>query len=174
MIGLAVTLAFSLVAFTVPTSVWATGPTLTVSADGGVHIFDRDALLARTDVVEITTSRDVAYHTPRTYRAVALAKLLEGVAIPPDAVVEAVAQDGFVTQLPRDLVYANDGIVAYMAIEAADRPWPPIPGKEERRRLLCRMARRSSVIRPNHDVALPNCQFVGARRASQAVALARG
>src|SRR5882672_7087302 len=131
MIGLAVTLAFSLVVFTVPTSVWAIGPTLTVSADGGVHIFDRDALLARTDVVEITTSRDVAYRTPRTYRAVALAKLLEGVAIPPDAVVEAVAQDGFVTQLPRDLVYANDGIVAYMAIETADRPWPPIPGKDK-------------------------------------------
>jgi mono/diheme cytochrome c family protein len=62
---------------------------------------------------------------------VALAKLLEGVAIPPDAVVEAAAQDGFVTQLPRDLVYANDGIVAYMAIEAADRPWPPIPGKDK-------------------------------------------
>ena len=131
MIGLAVTLVFSLVAFTMPTSVWAAGPTLTVSADGGVHIFDRDALLARTDVVEITTSRDVAYHTSRTYRAVALAKLLEGVAIPPDAVVEATAQDGFVTQLPRDLVYANGGIVAYMAIEVADTPWPPIPGKDK-------------------------------------------
>jgi hypothetical protein len=62
---------------------------------------------------------------------VALAKLLEGVAIPPDAVVEAAAQDGFVTQLPRDLVYANDGIVAYMAIEVADTPWPPIPGKDK-------------------------------------------
>lgn len=114
-----------------PTSVWAAGPTLTVSADGGVHTFDRDALLARTDVVEITTSRDVAYRTPRTYRAVALAKLLGGVAIPPDAVVEAAAQDGFVTQLPRDLVYANDDIVAYMAIEVADTPWPPIPGKDQ-------------------------------------------
>jgi hypothetical protein len=129
MIRLAVTLAFSLVAFTRPTSVGAAGPTLTVSADGGVQIFDRDALLARSDVVEITTSRDVAYRTPRTYRAVALAKLLEGVAIPPDAVVEAAAQDGFVTQLPRDLVYANDGIVGYLAIEVADKPWPPIPGK---------------------------------------------
>ncbi len=61
----------------------------------------------------------------------ALANLLEGVAIPPDAVVEAAAQDGFVTQLPRDLVYANDGIVAYMAIEVADTPWPPIPGKDK-------------------------------------------
>src|SRR5260370_18411258 len=116
MIGLAVTLAFSLVAFTMPTSVWAAGPTLTVSADGGVHIFDRDALLARTDVVEITTSRDVAYRTSRTYRAVAVSKLLEAVAIPPDAVVEAIAQDGFVTQLPRDLVYTNDGTVTVMPI----------------------------------------------------------
>jgi hypothetical protein len=165
MIGLAVTFAFSLVAFTMPTSVWAAGPTLTVSADGGVHTFDRDELLARTDVAEITTSRDVAYRTPRTYRAVALAKVLEGVVIPPDAVVEVAAQDGFVTQLPRDLVYANGGIVAYMAIEVADTPWPP---------LLYRMARRPSVIRPNHEMALPSCQFVGARRASQAVALACG
>src|SRR5260221_13112695 len=96
MIGLAVTLAFSLVVFTMPTSVWAAGPTLTVLADGGVHIFDRDALLARTDVVEITTSRDVAYRAPRPYRAVPLAKLLEGVAIPPKPVVEAVPQDGLV------------------------------------------------------------------------------
>jgi hypothetical protein len=66
-----------------PTSVWAAGPTLTVSADGGVHTFDREPLLYR-------------------------------------------------------------------------------------------MARRSSVIRPNHEMALPSCQFVGARRARQAVALARG
>ena len=49
----------------------------------------------------------------------------------PDAVVEAAAQDGFVTQLPRDLVYGNDDIVAYMAIEVADTPWPPIPGKDK-------------------------------------------
>src|ERR1039458_2016962 len=52
-IGLAGTLAFSLVAFAMPTSVWAAGPTLTVSADGGVHTFDRNELLARSDVVEI-------------------------------------------------------------------------------------------------------------------------
>src|SRR5260370_16540605 len=98
MIGLAVTLAFSLVAFTMPTSVWAAGPTLTVSADGSVHTFDRDALLARTDVVEITTSRDVAYRTPRTYRPVALTNLLDGVAIPPNPVVQPAAHNASVTQ----------------------------------------------------------------------------
>jgi mono/diheme cytochrome c family protein len=131
MIRIAATLAFSLVVFIRPTSVWAAGPTLTVSADGVVQIFDRDALLARTDVVEITTSRDIAYRTPRTYRAVALSKLLEAVVIPPNAVVEVAAQDGFVTQLPRDLVYANDGTVGYIAIEIPDEPWPPIPGKSK-------------------------------------------
>jgi DNA-binding transcriptional ArsR family regulator len=131
---------------------------LTVSADGDVHTFDRDALLARKDVVEITTSRDVAYGTPRTYRAVALAKLLEGVAIPPDAVVEAAAQDGFVTQLPRDLVYANDDIVAYMAIEVADTPWPPIPGKDKSAGLLLTDARRASIVScmANHSSHLDN------------------
>jgi len=129
MIKLAVRLAFSLFVFTMPTWAFAAGPTLTVSGDGGLQIFDRDALLARSDVVEITTSRDVAYRTPQTYRAVALAKLFEGVDVPPDAVVEAAAQDGFVTQLPRDLVFSNDGIKGYVAIEVADKPWPPIPGK---------------------------------------------
>jgi len=129
MIKLAVRLAFSLFVFTMSTWALAAGPTLTVSGDGGLQIFDRDALLARSDVVEITTSRDVAYRAPQTYRAVALAKLFEGVDIPPDAVVEAVAQDGFVTQLPRDLVFSDDGIKGYVAIEVADKPWPPIPGK---------------------------------------------
>ena len=129
MIKLAVRLAFSLFVFTMSTWALAAGPTLTVSGDGGLQIFDRDALLARSDVVEITTSRDVAYRAPQTYRAVALAKLFEGVDIPPDAVVEAAARDGFVTQLPRDLVYSNDGIKGYVAIEVADKPWPPIPGK---------------------------------------------
>jgi mono/diheme cytochrome c family protein len=131
MIGLAVTLAFSLIAFTRPTPGWAGGPTLTVSAHGSVYTFDRDSLLARTDAVEITTSRDVAYRTSRTYRAVALAKLFEGVIIPTDAVVEVASQDGFVAQLPRKLVYANNDTVAYMAIEVADMPWPPIPGKKK-------------------------------------------
>jgi hypothetical protein len=75
---------------------------LTVSANGGVQIFDRDELLARTDVVEITTSRDVAYRTPRTYRAVALAKLFEGGAIPPDGRGGSGSAGRLVTQLSRE------------------------------------------------------------------------
>jgi hypothetical protein len=82
----------------------AAGPTLTVSEDGTTRTFDRDELLARSDVVEITTARDVAYGTPRTYRAVPLANLMEGITVPADTVVEAAARDGFVAELPRDLI----------------------------------------------------------------------
>src|SRR5690348_12014852 len=127
LIRFGVTLAFWLLAFA--TSVWAAGPALTVSAGSGALMFDRDSLLARPDAVEITASHDVAYGGPRMYRAIALAKLLEGVTIPPDSVIEARAQDGFVTQIPRDLIYAKDGVVGYVAIETGDKPWPPIPGK---------------------------------------------
>ena len=115
---------------TTPAPSVAAGPTLTVAEDGTTQTFDRDQLLARSDVVEITTSRDVAYGTPRAYRAVPLANLLEGITIPRDAVVEAVARDGFVAELPRDLIYGNDrDAVAYVAVEPGKEPWPPLPNK---------------------------------------------
>jgi mono/diheme cytochrome c family protein len=110
----------------------AGGPTLTVTAAGVTHRFDRDALLARADVAEITTSRDVAYGVQRRYRAVPLANLMAPFAIPADAVVEVVAQDGFVAQLPSDLIGGRDGeAVPYLAIETEDEPWPQIPGKDK-------------------------------------------
>ena len=43
-----------------------------------------------------------------------------------------VALDGFIAQLPSDLVFNTDEskAVAWLAIEPADHPWPSIPGKE--------------------------------------------
>jgi mono/diheme cytochrome c family protein len=129
-IAACIALGLAALVATTPAPLLAADPTLTVSADGTTRTFDRDALLARSDAVEVTTSRDVAYGTPRTYRAVPLANLMEGITIPADAVVEAVAQDGFVAQLPRDLIYGNDReAVAYVAVEPANAPWPPIPNK---------------------------------------------
>jgi mono/diheme cytochrome c family protein len=68
---------------------------------------------------------------PVTYRAVRVASLLAGMTLPPDSVIEAVALDGFIAQLPPDLVLSADdsNAVAWLAIEPADHPWPPIPGK---------------------------------------------
>ncbi|HUC66506.1 MAG TPA: c-type cytochrome [Stellaceae bacterium] len=129
---IAASIAFGLAALvaTISAPSRAAGPTLAVSADGRTRTFDRDALLARSDAVEITTSRDVAYGTPRAYRAVPLANLMQGIPIPADAVVEAVARDGFVAELPRDLIYGSDReAVAYVAVEPANAPWPPIPNK---------------------------------------------
>jgi len=66
-----------------------------------------------------------------TYRAVPVASL-EGMTLPADSVIEAVALDGFIAQLPLDLVLNTDEsrAVAWLAIEPADHPWPPIPDKD--------------------------------------------
>jgi hypothetical protein len=47
-------------------------------------------------------------------------------------VLEAVAVDGFVAQLPLELVLNTDPskAVAWLAIEPKDKPWPNIPGKD--------------------------------------------
>jgi len=52
--------------------------------------------------------------------------------LPVDNVIEAVALNGFVAQLPPDLLLNRNEskAVAWLAIEPADRPWPPIPGKD--------------------------------------------
>lgn len=107
-------------------------PTITVTVDNDKRSFTRDALLERPDVVTIEVAHDVTYHMPMTYSAVPLASLLAGMTISPDNVIEAVALDGFIAQLPPGLVLnANERkAVAWLAIEPVDRPWPPIPGKD--------------------------------------------
>lgn len=109
----------------------AAGATLTTVVGDTVRQFDRDALLARSDAVEIDVPRDVAYGAGMTYRAVPLAGLLD-VPTAADQVLEAEAEDGFVAELPLELVNNRDPrqAVAYVAIETADKPWPNVPTKE--------------------------------------------
>ncbi len=66
-----------------------------------------------------------------TYRAVPVASLLAGLGFPPGSVIEAVAIDGFVAQIPLDLMLNTDPdkAVGWVAIEPADHPWPKIPGR---------------------------------------------
>ena len=51
--------------------------------------------------------------------------------LPPGSVVEAIATDGFAAQLPAGLLSNIDQktAVAWLAVERADAPWPPLPGK---------------------------------------------
>ena len=109
----------------------STDPVLDIVIAGQSRQFGRDELLLRSDVADVAVSSDVAYGKPMTYRAVPLAALLVGLNPPPDSVIESVALDGFAAQLPLDLLTNADPAkaVAWLAIEPADMPWPPLPGK---------------------------------------------
>jgi mono/diheme cytochrome c family protein len=108
-------------------------PTITVTVGNDTRSFTRGELLARPEASTIHVARDIAYRMPMTYRAVPVASLLAGMTFPPDTVIEAVALNGFVAQLPPDLLLKTDEskAVAWLAIEPADDPWPQIPGKNE-------------------------------------------
>jgi mono/diheme cytochrome c family protein len=112
--------------------VQADEPTITVSVGNDTRSFTQGELLARPDATTIEVAHDVTYGVPMTYRAVPVASLLAGMTLPPDSVIEAVALDGFIAQLPSDLVFNTDEnkAVAWLAIEPAHHPWPPIPGKD--------------------------------------------
>ena len=107
-------------------------PTITVTLGNDTRIFTRGGLLARSDATTIELARDVTYRMPMTYRAVPVSSLLAGMTLPPDSVIEAVALDGFIAQLPLDLVLNTDEskAVAWLAIEPGEQPWPPIPEKD--------------------------------------------
>jgi mono/diheme cytochrome c family protein len=106
-------------------------PTITVTVGNDTRSFTRDELLVRPDITTIEVVRDVTYQVQMSYRAVPVASLLARVTLPPDSVIEAVALDGFIAQLPLNLLLNTDEskAVAWLAIEPADRPWPPIPQK---------------------------------------------
>ena len=107
-------------------------PTITVTVGDQTRIFTRDQLLARPDAATIQVPRDITYRVPMTYRAVPVASLLEGMTLPPNSVIEAIALDGFIAQLPLDLALNTDEskAVAWLAIEMADQPWPHVPEKD--------------------------------------------
>ncbi|QCP51962.1 cytochrome c [Trinickia violacea] len=109
----------------------AAQPAIELTIGGKTQSFSQAALLARPDAAEIHVSRDVAYATPMTYRAVPLASLLDGAKLPADSVLEALATDGFAAQLPMDLVLNRDSAkaVAWLAVEDPAKPWPKLPGK---------------------------------------------
>jgi mono/diheme cytochrome c family protein len=107
-------------------------PTLTITVGNDTRSFTRRELLMRPEATTIEVARDVTYRVPMTYRAVPVASLLAGITLPRDSVIEAVALNGFIAQLLPDLLLNTDErkAVAWLAIEPADRPWPPIPRKD--------------------------------------------
>jgi hypothetical protein len=86
----------------------AADPSVSVSVGGETRAFTREQLLARPDATTIEVARDITYRVSMTYRAVPVAALLAGMTLPADSVIEAVALDGFIAQLPLDLVLDTD------------------------------------------------------------------
>jgi mono/diheme cytochrome c family protein len=93
------------------------------------HIAAKD-LLSRSDATSLTIPYDVSYHHAMSYRAVRLLALI-GNEVGTADTIEARANDGFVAQLPTDLVMkgASGGSVAWIAIEDPELPWPNLPGE---------------------------------------------
>jgi mono/diheme cytochrome c family protein len=120
-------LGFAFAAFTVALA-WAGEPVLTIDIGGIMQSFTRAQLLKNPDAAEIDITRDNAYRRAMRYRAVPLDRLLAGLELPRNQILEAVASDGFIGQLPVDLILhpAPGGARAYLAIEPAGEPWPPI------------------------------------------------
>jgi len=106
-------------------------PVLAIVIGTDTRQFARDDLLARPDVANVQIANDVSYNEAMSYRAVPVAALLAGLNLPTDSVLAAVALDGFVAQLPLDLITNTDPTkpIAWLAIEPADNAWPPLPGK---------------------------------------------
>jgi mono/diheme cytochrome c family protein len=106
----------------------AAEPALTVTTGGQTSIYTAAGLLALPAATTVTIPADVAYKRSMTYRAIPAAALLAGTA--PDEGIRFAAADGFATTLPADALLARDGAVAYLAVEPADAPWPPLkPGE---------------------------------------------
>jgi mono/diheme cytochrome c family protein len=106
-------------------------PVFDVVVGGQTRQFGRDELLRRPDVARVTVANDIAYGKSMSYRAVPVSALLAGLSPPADSVIESVALDGFAAQLPLDILTNTDPAkpIAWLAIEPADMPWPPLPGK---------------------------------------------
>src|SRR5271169_4925506 len=102
----------------------AAEPALTVTTGGRTAIYTATGLLALPAATTVTIPADVAYQRSVTFRAIPIAVLLEGTA--PEDSIRFAAADGFATTLPAAALLARDGPIAYLAIEPADAPWPPL------------------------------------------------
>jgi mono/diheme cytochrome c family protein len=105
---------------------------LTVTIGGRVQKYSTAALLAHPSVTTVSVPQDVSYKRAMTYRALPASVLLAG--LPREDTARFVAADGFAASVPATLLLAQteDAPRAYLAIEPANAPWPPLtPGAKD-------------------------------------------
>jgi mono/diheme cytochrome c family protein len=89
--------------------------------------YSAQELLGRSDVTSITVPNDVSYRRSMTYKAVPLRALLPA---PKGDTLEAKATDGFVAQIPLELLTRGEAI-PYLAVEDPAHPWPTLPNEKK-------------------------------------------
>lgn len=95
---------------------------------GSKKTLTTEELLARPDVTTIQVPDDPAYHRAKTYRAVPLRALLGADGLPADQALQVTGTDGYVTNLPSNLVSAEGkAAVPWVAIEPPGQPWQKTP-----------------------------------------------
>jgi len=100
---------------------------LLVEIGGSTRKVTTEELLARPDAATIEVPDDISFHRTMSYRAVPLRALLAIDGLPADQELQITGTDGFATNLPSNLVFADGGkgAVPWLAIEEPDKPWPP-------------------------------------------------
>lgn len=114
--------AFLVMLATLSLPVLANDPVLEVFDGVQNHYFKRSELLSHTATREIALMRDAAYDRAMKVQAIPIAALLPQVAKLES--LQIVALDGFVANISGSAL-AGQG-QAYIAIEPADMPWPPL------------------------------------------------
>ena len=107
----------------------AAEPSLTVAAGGHTAIYTAAGLLSLPGATTVTIPADLAYKRGMSFRAIPMAALLGGAAADND--IRFFAGDRTTATIRAPLLLAKGaGAVAYLAIEPADAPWPPLkPGE---------------------------------------------
>lgn len=98
---------------------------LHVDLGHGAKVFHSAELLKRA--VAVTIPDDVAFHRTMHYRAVPLLSLLPG--LQRGQHLQFVASDGFVAEIPADVILNRQGSKPWIAVEDPARPWPALAEK---------------------------------------------
>jgi mono/diheme cytochrome c family protein len=105
--------------------------TLEIVADNERLIFPQSQLLSRGDLQTISIADSVYKQRFTRFKAIPIANLFKGLAIPGLAVVQCNATDGFSANLEKTRLFSTDpkASKAFLAIEDPKSPWPHLAGK---------------------------------------------
>lgn len=105
--------------------------TLIITAGAQQQTWTRDALLKDRRLVSVTVDDDNLKRR-LTFKAIPMAALLAGLAVPKDGSATTAASDGYVSHLPMRLLLADDasGPRAWLAVEPSAKPWPKLKGQD--------------------------------------------